>query len=204
MPIQAALEWAFGTECAQIERDEVAQRKQVSATWLVAQIGAIGCQVDGGGYSHPAWDAEVIASTVSQLPVNYGGISMADKIAHHARTMTEPNWMKDATPRVYPVDTTTNRHGVFAKTEDAKLLHGSEAFQSVPRRNRKGAIVHDPVLCCPITMRPTGSQIASARRAYLDWWGALLYIGSELRSLGILSGITVTDEMPPMTPWKRA
>ena len=72
MGVQAALEWAFRTEKAQLE---LPQRKDVAEEgfgfgleYVLLQRAALGCKVDGGQHkmgscTHP--DAEVIAATVA-------------------------------------------------------------------------------------------------------------------------------------------
>lgn len=206
MSIQRALEWAFGTEHARLEFDEMGEtsgnlRGGVDGIWIMMQRGQLGCQIDGGGFSYPADDAEIIASAVAGLPEGWGGRRMAVLIAEHARAGITPDWMRDARPRYLPVETRTNRHGTFAATEDARHL-GVEGWPPQEHRGRKGRVVRRPVLYCPVYVTPTAREIAAARRRYLDWWGALLWIGAELRGLGILGRIEITDAMPPMTPWR--
>lgn len=94
MSIERALVWAFQTECASVDFAEEAApdsyRRTVSSAWLVAQRGAIGCRIDGGGHSLPADDAEMIASAVAALPPEHGGRGMAVKIATLARAACGP------------------------------------------------------------------------------------------------------------------
>lgn len=206
MGIERALHWAFGREFARVEFDELSEtsgnaRGGVDGIWLMMQRGALGCEVDGGGQSEPAWDAEVIASTVSNLPVSHGGKGMAAQVASLARSGSAPDWMPDARPRFRPMRIVENQHGWTAATIDTATL-GAEGWQPVKRIGRKGRTVVEPVLGCPVYLTPTAAQIAAARRGYLDWWGALLWIGGELRTLGILSEIEITSAMPPMTPWR--
>lgn len=206
MSVQRALEWAFGIEHARLEFDELGEtsgnlRGGVDGIWIMMQRGQLGCVIDGGGTSYPADDAEIIASAVSSLPVEWGGRQMAVFIAQSARAGIAPDWMRDARPKYLPMDVRTNRHGTFAATEDARHL-GPEGWPAQERKGRKGRVVKSPVLYCPVYIAPTARQIASARRRYLDWWGALLWLGAELRGLDILTGIEITQAMPPMTPWR--
>lgn len=205
MSIEQALIWAFQTECASIDFAEEASpdsyRRAVSATWLVAQRGVVGCAIDGGGHSNPAHDADMIASAVAALPEEHGGKVMAVQIATLARAGGRPDAMVGAVPRCIPFDRSLNQHGWQASTEDSKQL-GIFGWQPVKRRNRKGVIVEDPVKFCPVIYEPTSRQIAAARRNWLEWWGALLHIGYALRSISVLEGIEVTNAMPPMHPWK--
>ncbi len=195
MSVALALGWAFGAECARLDFDEVnpdARTVGCDPIWRMMQQHALGCRVDGGGTSPAADDADVIASIVARLPVALGGKAMADQIAKLARVGAAPDWMPDATPRCVPRDGfRLTKHGEFARTEcvgQVKTLY----------RGRK--VVHY-VVACPVSYRPSAAQISAARRAYLDWWGALLHLQAELRSCG-LATIEVTRDMPPMTPWR--
>ena len=122
MSIRRALEWAFGDECARIELDEVAEssggvRPGVDMIHVLMQRGALGCQIDGGGSSLPAWEADVIASTVASLPDTHGGRRMAMQIADLARAGRAPDWMRDATPRCVPREWRNSKHGRRASVE---------------------------------------------------------------------------------------
>ncbi len=205
MSIQRALEWAFGTERAGLDFDEMGetsggQRMGVDGIWLMMQRGAIGCEIDGGGRSDPAWDAQIIASTVASLPVSHGGRQMAVFVAQHARAGIAPDWMQGARPTIQPCGTRTNRHGERAETEEAHHL-GSQGWPIQKRIGRKGRVHEEPVLYCPVVVTPTRSQIAAAHRRYLAWYGALLWIRAELDGLGILAGIDITLDMPALQPW---
>lgn len=206
MSITQALEWAFRIEHARVEFDDLSDaagsiRQGVDGIWLMMQRGVLGCKIDGGGHSDPAWDAEVIASAVASLPAGFGGRSMASTIAGLARAGLAPDWMQNARPTAHPVEVRLNQHGWTARTENASHL-GGQGWPPSRRMSRKGAVVQTPVLYCPIRWTNTAAQVAAARRRYLDWWGALWWIGAELRGLAILETIALTDDMPVMTPWK--
>lgn len=197
MSIEAALHWAFGRECASLEFDELAetahgQRVGVDGIWLMMQRAQIGCRVDGGGHSDPAWDAQVIASQLAALPPAQGGRGMAVAVASHARAGTRPDWMPDARVRCVPVDWRLTKHGRFARTE---VVARVETVHRGRRSTRE-------VVACPVTYSPSAAQIASARRHYLDWCGALIWLASELRALDILSTVRITADMPPPSPWR--
>lgn len=197
MSIEQALNWAFGQERAQVEFDELSEtahgnRRGVDGIALMIERGHLGCKIDGGGRSDPAWDAEVIASSVANLPASYGGKGMAAQVASLARAGMRPDWMPDARPRCVPLDWRMTKHGQFARTEvvaEVVTVH----------RGRK---VKRQITACPVRFVPTAQQVASARRNYLDWIGALIWLHAELRSLQILSRVVLTDEFPPMTPWR--
>lgn len=205
MSILGALNWAFGTEMARVEFDEMGEtagslRVGVDPIWVMIQRGQLGTKIDGGGSSSPADDAEVIASAVANLPLEWGGRSMASTVASLARAGRTPDWMPNARPLVVPVDMHMNQHGWTARTDDARRYPGG--WQPQPRRGRKGRIVHEPVLCCPVRVVNTASQIAAARRRYLDWIGALIWLHGDLRATGILTTIELSEEFPPMAPWR--
>jgi len=89
--VQAALEWAFRVEKAQLELPERPNPERGSGTGtgfglehVLLQRAALGCKVDGGqykmgGYTHA--DAEVIAATVAGMPDSLGGKRMAIRVA---------------------------------------------------------------------------------------------------------------------------
>ena len=80
MTIRAALEWAFAAEHAQLDFAEAQgdnARPGISTVWTIMQRGHLGCSVDGGGYSLPHLDADIIASAVANLPRGLGGRGMA-------------------------------------------------------------------------------------------------------------------------------
>ena len=206
--IRGLLEWAFQRELASLDFNEV----QSSSGWLPSSVSMeyrmmeqakLGCRVDGGGRSDPHPDADIVVSALAALPQALGGRRTAMWIAELARAGREPDWMPDARPRLVPGDTHTNRHGTFARTEDAAGL-GAAGWPRQPRRNRKGVVVYDRVLFCPARWYPTGSQIAAARRAYLQWWSVLLELRNTFQIHNNLSAHVVTDDMPVMSPWKKA
>ncbi|TDX19701.1 hypothetical protein [Rhodovulum visakhapatnamense] len=204
MPVRAALEWAFGTECARLDHDEIEAVggtgwRSYGMEYVALERAQLGTRVDTSrGRSRPHDDAELIATVVRNTLPWYAATMVAD-LARAGRT---PDWMPDARPRLKPDDWTVNRWGRHAKTADAAML-GVEGWQPIPRRNRKGVIVHDAVRFTPCHWDPTPAQIAAARRAYLDWWGYLLAVQAALTGAD-LTRIEVTRDMPPMRPWKGA
>lgn len=200
------LQWAFRSECAQLDFDEIGSevggRAGVGIEYVLIQQSILGCKPDGGGSSEPHHDADIVASALSALPDSVGGRSMAISIADLARVGQVPDWMQDATPKVVPVGVHTNRHGRFAQTADSAELC-SEGWPAQPRRNRKGVIVRDAVKYSPVLIRPTPAQIGRAHRAYLAWWGALLELRTALRLHFELTCFEVTRVMPPLEPWKK-
>ncbi|MFN3315067.1 MAG: hypothetical protein ACK46Q_16635, partial [Hyphomonas sp.] len=121
--VQAALEWAFRVEQAQLElpppKDGAAEGFGFGLEYVLIQQAALGCKVDGGqhkmgSYTHA--DAEVIAATVAGMPHGLGGIRMAICVAELARAGITPDWMPGAVPRCVPVETKQNQYGERAAT----------------------------------------------------------------------------------------
>jgi hypothetical protein len=198
MSIERALRWAFADECASVDFDELGatshgNRQGIDGVAIMINRGALGCQIDGGGQSEPAWDAQIIASAVTNLPQAFGGRGMAVRLAEHARAGSRPDWIADDRMRCVPRDWRMTKHGPFAKTE----LVG--AFQTT-FRGRK--VMHD-IYACPVRYTPTPQQVSSARRAYFEWWRALLHIQGNLRRMNILARIRITTDLPPLEPWNR-
>lgn len=193
LSIQAALEWAFGAEHAQLDFDDLrpqGARPGCDTIYRMMQQGALGCQIDGGGVSRAADDAEVIANAVADLPVALGGRSMAVAMAGWARAGLAPDWMPDTMPRCIPRAWRNTKHGLFAKTES--MGEATVVILGKPRTYE--------VVVCPITFSPTAQQIGMARRRYLGWYGALLHLRSVLCH-GALSRLRLTNAMPPVSPW---
>jgi hypothetical protein len=196
--VQAALEWAFRIEKAQLElpppKDVPEEGFGFGLEYVLMQRAALGCKVDGGqhkmgSYTHP--DAEVIAATVAGLPDSLGGIRMAIHVAELARAGLTPDWMPGVVPRCVPRDTRENQHGVRAVTEVVGV-------ERVLHRGRWRTV---DVLACPVTWRPHPEQIASARRGYEDWWQALGWVRDGLVAGRMLREVEVTVAMPKVRPW---
>jgi hypothetical protein len=197
--VQAALEWAFRIEKAQLElpppKDVIEEGFGFGLEYVLLQRAALGCKIDGGrhkmgSYTHP--DAEVIAATVAGIPDSLGGIRMAIQVAELARTGTTPNWMPGVVPRCVPLETKTNQHGERATT----IVVGTERVQT------RGKWRTVEVLACPVTWRPHPEQIAAARRGYEDWWQALDWVRDGLEVGQMLREVEVTAALPKVRPWK--
>lgn len=197
--IKGLLEWAFATECATLDYDEIGevsggQRPGVGMEHRIMQMGALGKRAGelvmpdtSVGRSYPHDDAELVA-TVLRNTVTF---NLATRVAELARTCRAPEW--DLGPqRLQPREWgKRNHHGIHGKTE---IVREVAYLQRGRRRVRKD-------LWVPCEWMPSNSQIAAARRGYLDWWGALLSVVAGLRGVE-LSRFVLTDRMPPMTPWK--
>lgn len=197
--VQAALEWAFRVEKAQLELPPPSDIEEegfgFGLEYVLLQRAVLGCKVDGGqhkigGYIHE--DAEVIAATVAGLPDSLGGKRMAIRVAELARAGLTPDWMPGAVPRCVPVDVKQNQHGKRAST----IVVGTEHVLS----RRKWRTVE--VLACPVTWRPHREQIDAARRAYDDWWRALDWVRDGLISGGMLREVELAGVMPRDRPWE--
>ena len=196
--VQAALEWAFRVEQAQLELPPPKDVTEVGfgfgLEYVLLQRAALGCKVDGGqhklgSYTHP--DAEVIAATIAGMPDSLGGIRMAIYVAELARAGMTPDWLPGVVPRCVPVETKQNQHGERATT----IVVGIER---VLHRRRWRSI---EVLACPATWWPHPEQIASAWRGYDDWWQALDWVRDGLIAGGMLREVEVTAAMPKVRPW---
>jgi hypothetical protein len=196
--VQAALEWAFRVEKAQLElpplKDVTEEGFGFGLEYVLLQRAALGCKIDGGqhkmgSYTHP--DAEVIAATVAGMPDSLGGIRMAIRVAELARAGLTPDWMPGAIPRCMPVDVKHNQHGERAIT----IVVGTERVLT------RGTWKTIELLACPVTWRPHPEQIASARRGYEVWWQALDWIRDGLVSGGMLREVEVNGVMPKARPW---
>ena len=196
--VQAALEWAFRLEKAQLElpppKDVSEEGFGFGLEYVLLQRAALGCKVDGGQHkmgSYTNADAEVIAATVAGMPDSLGGIRMAISVAEMARAGITPDWMPGVVPRCVPVDMKRNRHG----DRGVSFVVGTE------RVLVSGKLRTIEVRACPVTWRPHPEQISSARRGYEDWWQVLDWVRDGLMEGGMLREVEVTAAMPKVRPW---
>lgn len=203
--VQAALEWAFGVEKAQLElplpKDVTDEGFGFGLEYVLLQRAALGCKVDGGqhkmgSYTHP--DAEVIAAIVAGLPDSLGGKRMAIRVAELARAGLTPDWMPGAVPRCVPAIIKENQHGVRAGT----IVVGTERIR-VRGPSARGSWKTVEILACPITFTPHPQQIESARCNYEDWWQALGWVRAGLMAGGMLREVEVSLSMPREKPWRK-
>lgn len=196
--VQAALEWAFRVEHAQLElpppKEVIEEGFGFGLEYVLLQRAALGCKVDGGqhkmgSYTHP--DAEVIAATVAGMPDCLGGIRMAIQVAELARAGMTPDWMPGVVPRCVPMEIKHNQHGERATT----IVVGTERLKT------RGKWRTVEILACPVTWRPHPEQIASARRCYEDWWLALDWVRDGLIAGAMLREVEITPPMPKLRPW---
>jgi hypothetical protein len=200
MTVQQALEWAFRVEHAQLELPEPPDPERgqgfgFGLEYVLMQRAALGCKIDGGQYKMGTYtheDAEVIAATVAGMPDNLGGKRMAIRVAELARAGLTPDWMPGAVPRCVPVEMKRNRHGDHATT----VVVGTERVLS------RGKWRTVEVRACPVTFSPHPQQIEAARRAYDDWWRALVWVRDGLRTSSILRDFEILPAMPKVMPWE--
>ncbi|MEP2782335.1 MAG: hypothetical protein ABJO67_03380 [Pseudoruegeria sp.] len=198
--IQGLLEWAFAVECATLDYDEVGAAlgiglPSVGGECRVAEQLALGARQGQGvrpdtsfGRSYPHDDAEIVA-TILRNAVDFG---LALRVAELARGCLVPVW--DLGPqRLQPKSWGKRNHlGQHGKVEVCERI---EYVSRGRKRCRQVQYV-------PCVWVPSVSQIAAARRGYLDWWGALLAVLSGLRGIE-LGRFALSDRMPPMEPWKK-
>ena len=195
--IQSLLEWAFADECASIDFEDAGTLAMgygsIGNAYLMAQRGALGCRIDGGGRSLPDPDADLVAAAVAVLPDGCGGRRKAVQLAGLARARAMPDAFVGVQPRCEPKGWRINQHGNTALTDSLGIEVDSSGLR--PRR-------HD-VRICPVVYRPDGGQVAAARRNYLQWWSALSELRTTFEIHTNLSRWVVDDCMPPMMPWKK-
>ena len=203
--VQAALEWAFRVEHAQLDlplpKDVTEEGFGFGLEYVLLQRAVLGCKVDGGqhkigSYTHE--DAEVIAATVAGIPDSLGGRRMAIRIAELARAGLTPDWMPGAVPRCVPTIVKQNQHGMHAGT----IVVGTERIRGRGPTAR-GVWKAVEILACPVTFAPHPHQIASARRGYDEWCQALGWVRDGLVAGGMLREILVTTAMPKVQPWQK-
>lgn len=118
---------------------------------------------------------------------------MAIRVAELARAGLTPDWMPGAVPRCVPVEMKRNRHGDHATT----VVVGTERVLS------RGKWRTVEVRACPVMFRPDARQIEGARRAYTDWWQALVWVRKGLLAAGMLQETILTAAMPNARQWNR-
>ncbi len=159
MGVQAALEWAFRVENAQLElptcQDVAEEGFGFGLEYVLLQRATLGCQIDGGqhkigSYTHE--DAEVIAATVAGIPDSLGGRRMAIRVAELARAGLTPDWMPGAAPRCVPVDVKRNQHGEHrlippldtAQKIGMQIAHNILRLAVLPDECRLRVLAEDP------------------------------------------------------------
>lgn len=199
--VRGLLNWAFGIEFASMDFDEVGASAfdfapAVGSEYRIMQQLSLGKRSGEGvrpdtsfGRSYPHEDAELVAS-VLRYSVPW---DLALRVAELARAGRTPQW--DLGPQRFQPRAWSKRNhlGQYGKSEVCREV----AYVSRGRRRVRKEY------WTPIVLVPGAREVAAARRAYLDWWGALLSVQAGMRGV-TLSKFEVTDRLPPMTPWKSA
>ena len=205
MPVQQALEWAFGKEKAELELPARPDPERGAGfgfglEFVLLQRAALGCQIDGGRYklgSYTHEDAEVIAATVAGMPDSLGGKRMAIRVAELARAGLTPDWMPGAVPRCVPIIVKQSQHGPHVGT----VVVGTERIRTRGPTAR-GTWKTIDIFACPVTFCPHPQQIEAARRGYEEWWKALGWVRAGLIAGGMLRDMEVTGLLPKVRPWE--
>jgi len=198
--VRGLLEWAFGTEYASLDYDEIGetagsgtpgmgQEYRIMQQLALGKKSGEGVRVDTSfGRSHPHDDAEIVA-TVLRNSVEW---SLAVRVAELARSGRRPQWDLGQ-QRLQPRDwSKRNHHGAFGKTEVCRTV----------KYTSRGRVRERKDLWVPCVWVPSAAKIAAAHRAYLDWWSALLSVLSGLQGVEF-ERFHLSERMPPMTPWKK-
>ncbi|SDF91033.1 hypothetical protein [Alloyangia pacifica] len=198
--VRGLLNWAFGIEFASMDFDEVGSaaveyRPAVGAEYRIMQQLSLGKRSGEGvrpdtsfGRSLPHDDADLVASVLrNSVPWH-----MAIRVAELARAGRAPQW--DLGPqRFQPREWSKRNHlGQYGKAEVCQEV--SYVCRGRQRVRKE--------YWTPVMVVPSAREMASARREYLDWWGALLSVHAGLSGVQ-LRKFEVTDRMPPMTPWRK-
>ncbi|AGT07895.1 hypothetical protein [Paracoccus aminophilus] len=198
MTIQQALEWAFATECARLDFDELGakefERPGHDIISVIQRRGELGCTVDGGGSSDPHPDAQIIAAAVEALPIEVGGRRMAMIVADHARARSAPDWRENERVGIVPCGWEMTDAGEWL----AAIRKLPEASYYYPRGRK--TLTYRPEIC-PIGYTGSAAVLAARRRDYLGWYGALLHLNVDF--IGWRTNrVEIIDGLPDMTPWK--
>lgn len=208
--IQRLLEWAFADECASVDFEDAGTLAQgyghVGNAYRMAQRGALGCRVDGGGRSYPDADADLVAAAVAALPEGCGGRSMAVQIAELSRHRRVPDLLEGVVVTMGDVDP-VRLSGVVAC--QAASMNGNAAYQRANTEHLEYMTDTSglrskrwEVRQCPVRYRVLHPSIARARRNYLQWRLALLELKQTFVSYNNLSRWCVTTVLPPRAPWQ--
>lgn len=193
MSVEQMLHWAFAREYARLDRGGDWSLPTIADSCaMIGRMADYGGPIDVcGGVSRPCDGADQVASVVQRtLRPDEQQI-----VVHHALTLSRPDWMPGAVPCCVPVDWIAPGGVRQAKT--------AAAGPAVARLNRQGRHVMEQPRMCPVTFSPHPSDIAYARRRYLNWVGAVLRLVPALGRLTI-PWVQLTNQLPPTAPWKES
>lgn len=209
---QAALEWAFRNEAAQLDlvetRGEEDRGTNVGTEYVLMERAKLGgVQIDvSPGRSSPHEDADIIAGILSGMAAGELGRGPAVRLAACAKLGTSPDWMPGAVPQIFPLE--WKRRGGFSTEPMAKteiLRRGVRKVKQPHPRNRSRTITRKVEYVeewCPITYDPHPRDIEIARADYLEWWTSLDLFRQTLSAGAVLRTIELVDFMPPRRPWQ--
>lgn len=193
------LVWAFRWERVSLDFDELAsvsgERPGIGIEYILMKRGDLGCEIDGGGRSEPHPDAEVVASALAVLPEALGGRRMAVAIAEFARADAWPDFGTGAA-RCEPEEWRVTKWGRFARRT---FWTGTGRLDRWPAH----VLGKDDGHVCLVRYTGTARDAAEMRRFWLTWRLALLELRTSFRIGGDLTGFVLTDELPPLEPWKK-
>ncbi|WP_310498297.1 hypothetical protein [Sandarakinorhabdus sp.] len=166
------LEGLFGIEAEAMGMTP--RRSSTDGCAAVERIAAMGCQVDGGGYSSDG--ADPIADLVAMMAVQVGG-EAARMIMEHGRAGTEPaGWN---VPAHWLVPERWEADGDLAMTTYVNGKQGQH---------------------CPLMRVNSPEGVEAARERYLMWWDGLELLGFHLSTRAL--GFVVQQPGVPRTPWE--
>lgn len=208
LSVSEALHWAFAVERASldlIDMREIEDRGFGFGTEyvLLQRLKLGGVKIDTSpGRSFPHDDADLISASVAKLEKLRHGRSLAIAVAVYARSLSTPDWMPGAVPKIEPREWRKGNHlGRSSKTE---VLRTSFYWIEIPHPKNPKRVMRRKVKIveewCPCTWNPSLQQIESARAEYQEWWRALDLVRIDLQRTA-LETIEITDAMPPRAPW---
>lgn len=199
-----ALEWAFWREGARVDFDtDEPEATGFGKTHTIIQREKLGVRIDNSRKLSTAHvDAETIAMAVSNLPREFGGRSMALRIAEVARSGVRPDWMPGAVAKCEPREwrRLPNGQRVGRREVVGKAIvitqtpHPKNSRRLITRKKRVD------VYATPITWVLHPDTIESARDEYHAWWLAVLYLASQL-TRETLFELRINADLPPRMPW---
>lgn len=205
LSVRMALEWAFMTECAQLHLDDLQERQGFGIEWVIIkrlelEVG----RIEGGGTSDPHPDAEIIASTLTELAAKHKLAGHALRVAEYARAGKTPDWMPGAQPKIEPAEWRGgNQFGRYGKSE--VIRRGVEEYTVSDPSSPNGRAKRREKWTdhwTPCVWNPSLQEIESARDAYIEWVTTLKWVRIRLLQMDDLETIEITDRLPPEAPWK--
>lgn len=193
------LQWAFQREFASVEFEDAGAVAEFAPAsfgmeYVLMERARLGIgRIDGGGSSPPHPDADLVAAALAVLPEGHGGRRMALCVAEYARIGALPNCKPTGRLQCVPQKWgRENQHGRMAATERV----GVETYV------HRGRVRQMERRACMVKYTDTADELARARRHYLAFWGALMFVRTALAD-DQLTGWRLTGGMPPMRPWKK-